>query len=142
MTLQTATVLDPMWDAPDAFDHNTKPDILVPICSYLKYRPKSRKLEIFLLPVWSAGDTYWRYLVRWTGNYNGKSLSTHLEATLKYLSFFIGIIPIAIIGPTSRFDPGLSTHAQRISIMLWLVWGIFLGWLVTIWQSSDVLEKN
>ena len=26
--------------------------------------------------------------------------------------------------------------------MLWLVWGIFLGWLVTIWQSSDVLEKK
>ena len=29
-----------------------------------------------------------------------------------------------------------------MSIMLWLVWGIFLGWLVTIWQSSDVLEKK
>ena len=61
---------------------------------------------------------------------------------MKDLSFFVGIIPIAIVGAISRFDLGSSTHAQRMSIMLWLVWGIFLGWLVTIWQSSDVLEKK
>ena len=47
-------------------------------------------------------------------------------------SMAIGSIPIAINGCLSHFQIGQSTHAQRVWIMIWLVFGVVLGPITTM----------
>ncbi|KAH0541756.1 hypothetical protein FGG08_003778 [Glutinoglossum americanum] len=47
--------------------------------------------------------------------------------TLFLASFFIGVIPIVIVGGFSSFAPGQSALHQRVWTMTWLVLGFFIG---------------
>ena len=56
---------------------------------------------------------------RWT--LRTRTLATHVAAHL------IGAIPFAINAALTHYDPGKSTDAQRVWIMVWLVCGVTIG---------------
>jgi hypothetical protein len=42
-------------------------------------------------------------------------------------SYWVGLLPLAIIGGLSQFHKGSSTKAQRVWTMVWLAISVFLG---------------
>ncbi|KAF8883538.1 hypothetical protein BD779DRAFT_1539409 [Infundibulicybe gibba] len=51
-----------------------------------------------------------------------------------------GSIPIAIVGALSHFHSGQSTKAQRVWIMMWLVFGVVLGSMMAVAPVSGSLH--
>ncbi|KAF8883569.1 hypothetical protein BD779DRAFT_1674495 [Infundibulicybe gibba] len=56
----------------------------------------------------------------------------------QYICLAFGSISIAIVGALSHFHSGQSTKAQRVWIMMWLVFGVLLGTIMAIGDKNDV----
>ena len=62
------------------------------------------------------------------------------HVALIYLSYIIALgLPIAIIGCLSSFKVGRSTIAQRVWVMMWLVFGALYG---TFFALTDIWEEH
>jgi hypothetical protein len=83
----------------------------------------------------SDGQTKERFLV--TGTVGRLTVSAQADVRRIYktpptnrnhfTSFFIGAVPIAIVGGFSSFASGQSALYQRVWIMAWLIFGFFIG---------------
>ena len=93
------------------------PALIVPACSRMKRSKAS--LE---------GYTYYQD----DGFALGYSTGSSMLRFLVILS--IGSLPIVVVGALSRFDPGHSTVAQRVWMMLWLVMHIVVAPLINVYR--------
>lgn len=61
----------------------------------------------------------------------GRQLQTTLKKNRHFhgwaAAILGGLIPISIIGGLTHFHKGHSTHTQRVWVMVWIVFGAFLG---------------
>jgi hypothetical protein len=84
-----------------------------------------------------------RYII--TGNAISESLRPSITTTSNKFSWnspylrrsiaiFIALLPLAITGGLSRFRSGSSTLLQRIWTMLWLVWGIWVPFILNLYE--------
>lgn len=62
-------------------------------------------------------------------DYEKQMLKTVRSNGETYLTFFLAVIPIAIIGGISKFQKGDSTQAQRVWVLVWVVCGVLVGGL-------------
>ena len=58
-----------------------------------------------------------------------------------YAATGVSLVSIAIVGALSHFNPGESTHAQRVWTMTWLVFGIAFSSLSLTMDSGGFLER-
>ncbi|EON66749.1 hypothetical protein W97_05995 [Coniosporium apollinis CBS 100218] len=126
----TLTVLKP--NADNEKDLTTAVSaILVPSCPPLAAKSK----QFVKNAEWQPKGKWIVNTVDSTGreNKSGKYGYSMLEYSMTIL---VSVIPLAIVGAISRFDPGASTTAQRAWTMTWLVYGVFLGLLYELVVSA------
>jgi hypothetical protein len=107
--------------------------IFVPSCSAFKTTSSAQSLRCeVLLPKFFHGRHFHREMFRVISGWhvsitNCSNWDDKRFFHIHFWSFLVSIIPIAIIGGLTRFQPGASTSVQRGFTMAWLSVGIAFG---------------
>ncbi|KAF2802233.1 uncharacterized protein BDZ99DRAFT_454978 [Mytilinidion resinicola] len=138
----SAIVLQQRKEWPGYTTNPEQPLLLIPSCDPFRYHQRHQTLYTLPLPHWKDPQRGWD--INWTlDGYNSLlPYSSSFVERARWYGFLLGMVPLAIIGGISRFRGGSSSATQRALTMLWVSWGIAVGFVRAEATRNDVIELS